>query len=65
MMAVDILPTSLPRDASEHFSSVFLPYLKSLVGEYRYQEPANDEEKKLRTAMQRATVAQNGTLVCS
>ena len=30
VMAVDILPSELPREASEHFSSVLLPFLKDL-----------------------------------
>ncbi|TVR30998.1 MAG: hypothetical protein EA390_07190 [Balneolaceae bacterium] len=30
VMAVDILPSELPREASEHFSSALLPFLKDL-----------------------------------
>jgi hypothetical protein len=35
MMAVAILPTSLPLDASKHFSDALFPYLMGLIGEYR------------------------------
>ncbi len=31
VMAVDILPSELPRDASEAFSEALLPYLKSII----------------------------------
>lgn len=63
MMAVDILPTSLPLDASTHFSNVLRPYLKTLIREYRHQSPVDESEAKLRAALQRATVAKDGTLV--
>ena len=33
MMAVDILPTAIPIDASKHFSKVLLPYLATLTEE--------------------------------
>jgi alpha-aminoadipic semialdehyde synthase len=62
MMAVDILPTSLPLDASTHFSSVLQPYLSALVREYKGMEPRDDDEARLRAALARATIAQGGKL---
>ncbi|KAJ8521319.1 hypothetical protein ONZ45_g1975 [Pleurotus djamor] len=39
IMSVDILPASIPLDASEHFSDKFFPYLQALVREYVPQHP--------------------------
>jgi alpha-aminoadipic semialdehyde synthase len=62
-MAVDILPTSIPLDASMHFSRVMVPYLKALIREYRSQlSRANDDIGKWKT-LDRATIARNGKLV--
>jgi len=36
MMAVDILPSGIPIDASKHFSDVLLPYLTTLIEEYSF-----------------------------
>lgn len=58
MMAVDILPTALPVDASTHFSNVLLPYLESLIAGYR-----GSYQGKLKDALGRATVAEEGQLV--
>ena len=58
MMAVDILPTALPIDASTHFSSVLLPYLESLIAGYK-----GSDQGKLRGALARATVAEEGKLM--
>lgn len=59
MMAVDILPSSLPLDASNHFSKALFPYLMSLIREYQGEQdkPAYHE------ALEKATVANGGKLV--
>lgn len=59
MMAVDILPTGLPRDASAHFSKVLMPYLRTVIQQYR--DPAQADEK-LSAALQKATIADGGVL---
>ncbi|KAF5378151.1 hypothetical protein D9615_007633 [Tricholomella constricta] len=58
MMSVDILPASLPLDASRHFSHALFPYLESLIKSY--QTGARNEHTE---ALERATIAQNGMLV--
>lgn len=60
MMSVDILPTSLPREASAHFSNVLLPYLRTLVRQYRGEADATDAERV--TALDNATIAGGGAL---
>ena len=60
MMAVDILPSSLPLDASTHFSDAVFPYLRSLIREYRGEK---DEGDGYSEALDRATVARGGELV--
>ncbi|PCH34748.1 hypothetical protein WOLCODRAFT_139556 [Wolfiporia cocos MD-104 SS10] len=70
MMAVDILPTALPLEASQHFSQVLLPYLRMLIGEYggggarqsAHRGDAPARELLLKQALDRATVAQRGKL---
>ncbi|KAH8105477.1 Saccharopine dehydrogenase-domain-containing protein [Cristinia sonorae] len=65
MMSVDILPTALPLEASEHFSSVLMPYLKSLIRSYRTpgQPHLNGDVNLGRAAaLERATVASDGKL---
>ncbi|KAF5338828.1 hypothetical protein D9758_012081 [Tetrapyrgos nigripes] len=61
MMAVDILPTSIPLDASVHFSDGVMRYLEGVLDRY---DPSrwnaqSDEEGELR----RATIAQGGKLM--
>ena len=56
-MSVDILPASLPLDASVHFSGVFLPYLERLVGQYIGERDDGVDE-----ALERATIAEGGGL---
>ncbi|KAI6122567.1 Saccharopine dehydrogenase-domain-containing protein [Pisolithus croceorrhizus] len=65
IMSVDILPTSLPLDASNHFSGVLIPYLRALVREYRSVRGSASEEKQCQyeEALERATVAKGGQLV--
>ena len=62
LMAVDILPTALPRDASQHFSNVLVPYLRSVVRSYRGEIPRDDAERARAKALERATIAQGGVL---
>ncbi|KAI0653120.1 Saccharopine dehydrogenase-domain-containing protein [Cubamyces menziesii] len=64
IMAVDILPTALPLEASQHFSQAFLPYLRSVLAGYKEpgREATSDGEKKTREALERATVASGGEL---
>ncbi|KAI0328943.1 hypothetical protein GY45DRAFT_1435780 [Cubamyces sp. BRFM 1775] len=64
IMAVDILPTALPLEASQHFSQAFLPYLRSVLAGYKEpgREAASEEERKTREALDRATVASGGEL---
>ncbi|KAJ7095979.1 Saccharopine dehydrogenase-domain-containing protein [Mycena belliarum] len=58
MMAVDILPASIPLDASEHFSTALFPYLQTLIEHYRTCDWGT-----LGPALQKATIAANGKLV--
>jgi len=57
-MAVDILPTALPIDASTHFSNVLVPYLESLIAGYK-----GSDQGKSKGVLDRATVAERGKLV--
>jgi alpha-aminoadipic semialdehyde synthase len=59
MMAVDILPASIPLDASTHFSDALLPYVKTLVREYRGECAGNEYQR----ALERATICKGGDLV--
>jgi alpha-aminoadipic semialdehyde synthase len=59
VMSVDILPASLPMDASAAFAGKFEPYLRALVGEYR-GEKASDAN--LERALARATLAKDGKI---
>ncbi|KAJ7596298.1 Saccharopine dehydrogenase-domain-containing protein [Mycena floridula] len=56
MMAVDILPTSIPWDASQAFSEALWPYLNALID--RYRQNANEYQ----AALDRATIATKGQL---
>lgn len=71
MMSVDILPTALPLEASQHFSSVLLPYLRTLIRGYQSIGSStsgttslmeNVEEEERVAALERATVASGGKL---
>jgi alpha-aminoadipic semialdehyde synthase len=57
-MSVDILPASIPLDASKSFSSVLEPYLTNLVGNITM--PTFDETLPL--DLERATIASGGVL---
>ncbi|KAJ1303925.1 hypothetical protein OPQ81_008336 [Rhizoctonia solani] len=68
LMTVEILPAELPRDASKHFSKALKPYLKGLVrahergGTLSLGEQAGEEEQRVSRTLDRATIAENGTL---
>ncbi|KAF8966790.1 Saccharopine dehydrogenase-domain-containing protein [Flammula alnicola] len=57
MMSVDILPASIPLDASNHFSSALKPYLEDLIT-YHTSSPRGEYPK----ALQKATIAADGRL---
>ena len=59
VVAVDILPASLPRDASVHFSSKLLRYVRSVVNEYR---GFKEEDAETGDALKRATIASEGRI---
>lgn len=66
IMSVDILPTTIPLDASEHFAEAFSPYLNALIEQYQ-QFPYNshkwpDSDDKYMKALDRATIAMSGEL---
>ena len=58
IMSVDILPTSIPLDASKYFSSALEPYLKNLI-DYSLMPTADGS---LPPDLERATIASNGVL---
>ncbi|KAF9815156.1 hypothetical protein IEO21_04774 [Rhodonia placenta] len=63
IMAVDILPTALPLEASQHFCNVLTPYLRTIISGYREGSSITEvEEVKRIEALDRATVARGGTL---
>ncbi len=59
VMAVDILPSELPRDASEYFSRVLLPYVPALASA-DYTVPFDD--LALPPEIKRAVIAHQGQL---
>lgn len=59
VMAVDILPSELPRDASEYFSQVLLPYVPALASA-DYRAPFAD--LTLPPEIKRAVIAHRGEL---
>ncbi|THU85427.1 hypothetical protein K435DRAFT_970737 [Dendrothele bispora CBS 962.96] len=61
MMAVDILPASIPLDASVHFSDGVMRYLEGVLDRYSSTNwNAQSEEER---ALRRATITQSGKLV--
>lgn len=62
VMAVDILPSELPRDASDYFSQVLLPYVPALASA-DYAVPFND--LALPAEIKRAVIAHRGQLTPS
>lgn len=61
-MAVDIIPTELPLDASAHFSKALMPYLNSLIRQQQGQQPIDAGDKDRLHALDRATIARQGKL---
>ena len=59
VVAVDILPASLPRDASVHFSERLLRYVRSVVNDYK---GIKDEDVEAGDALKGATIASHGRL---
>lgn len=59
VVSVDILPASLPRDASVHFSEKLLRYVRSVVNDYK---GAKDEDVEASNALKGATIASHGRL---
>ncbi len=55
IMSVDILPTSIPLDASRHFSNALMPYLESAMDWYSTEASSRPGLGK---ALERATVAE-------
>ena len=64
MMAVDILPTALSREASAHFSEVLSPYLHAVLRTYQSNgtQNADPSQQKYVDALERATIASGGAL---
>lgn len=68
MMSVDILPTALPLDASQHFSKEFYPYLRTLIHNVKTHGSSNEwkggsvQDAKYTEALERATIASRGQL---
>jgi hypothetical protein len=62
-MAVDILPTSIPYDASVHFSQALMPYLRVLVRQHRGERLDTEAEKETASGLQNAVIAEKGVLV--
>ncbi|PFH49159.1 hypothetical protein AMATHDRAFT_148287 [Amanita thiersii Skay4041] len=61
VMSVDILPTSIPFDASRHFSNALMPYLERVLGYYSDMNAIGKEDWQAR-ALERASVAVGGAL---
>ena len=58
-MAVDILPSELPRDASEYFSGILMDYVPA-IAQANYTVPF--EELALPRAIKRAVIVYQGKL---
>ena len=59
VMAVDILPSELPREASEHFSSALKPFMKP-IADADFSKPFG--ELQLPEPLKRATIVYRGEL---
>jgi alpha-aminoadipic semialdehyde synthase len=59
VLAVDILPSELPREASADFSRILLPFLPALA---RFDVEAPFEQCGLPPEIQRAVIAYQGQL---
>lgn len=62
VMAVDILPTALPLEASESFCEGILPYVRSVATKYAKGKSKLVDEAEIRQALDRATIASGGLL---
>ncbi|OCH83748.1 hypothetical protein OBBRIDRAFT_892143 [Obba rivulosa] len=66
VMAVDILPSALPLEASQHFSGALMPYLTALVDARRVllggKSRAGADAAEKMDALMRAVVARDGAL---
>ncbi|KAM6499393.1 Saccharopine dehydrogenase domain containing protein [Amanita muscaria] len=62
VMSVDILPTSIPLDASRQFSSALMPYLNRAIDWYSGKDQVDDH---LHKALERATTAVGGELTAA
>ncbi|KAJ2928113.1 hypothetical protein H1R20_g8966, partial [Candolleomyces eurysporus] len=71
IMSVDILPTSLPYEASKSFSSKLVPYLQTLIHSKsgqsnslsdKFKEKNKEDAAQLATALGNATIAKDGSL---
>ena len=61
-MAVDILPASVPLDASRHFSNALEPYLAALIEEESGGRADSTKQTSHQEALTRATIASAGVL---
>jgi len=61
-MAVDILPASVPLDASRHFSNALEPYLAALIEEESGGRADSTKQTPHQAALTRATIASAGVL---
>ena len=59
VVAVDILPASLPRDASIHFSGKLLRYVRSIVNDYK---GVKGDDVEASNSVKRATIVSEGQL---
>ena len=60
MMAVDILPTAIPIDASKHFSDALFPYLTTLIEEFSLGKN-NARSSSLSASAEKGSSIVNGT----
>ncbi|KAL5513968.1 hypothetical protein ACEPAG_2729 [Sanghuangporus baumii] len=63
-MSVDILPTSLPLEASERFCRGVIPYVRNIASRYGEVKTSgiDAEERAFDEALERATIASDGKL---
>lgn len=58
VMAIDILPTALPLEASENFSKDILPYVRGVIHRYK----GNISKPTVENALEKGTIASAGRL---
>lgn len=59
-MAVDILPATLPKDASQSFAGAVKDYVRALIAEQKGEEYESRVDPELRKALRRASVTLGG-----